>query len=67
MDMLTLVFGVVGRALGLAFACAVLAIAAAAAEDNGADTISPRAILGLGLALLAFTCRFIPPLFTGWR
>ncbi|WRT70576.1 uncharacterized protein IL334_007574 [Kwoniella shivajii] len=53
------VLGTIGGVLGLAWATATLAIAAYCGRKYGPDSSQSRAILGLGLALLALTVGFI--------
>jgi hypothetical protein len=49
-------FGILGASLGLAWQCLVLAVAAYCGRTYGADSDTARAILGLGLAILALVC-----------
>lgn len=49
-------YGIVGSALGLAWGIATLAVAAYCGRRYGADSDESRAVIGMGLALLALMC-----------
>ncbi|KAK8850420.1 hypothetical protein IAR55_004338 [Kwoniella newhampshirensis] len=53
------VLGVTGGTIGIAWACATLAVAAYCGRRYGADSNESRAILGLGLALLSLMAGLI--------
>jgi hypothetical protein len=50
-------YGVLGSAIGLAWANATLAIAAYCGREYGADSGVARTVIGIGLASLAWICK----------